>query len=101
MDITSAEPVIPGLGVSGFTFADLYEPARLRDLYERFCEEVAAVDPAFWREWDAYRLAPDASRPATEVSSLLVRMAPHVSRFLIRLFGDDEAAGQLREETAA
>ena len=67
---------MPALGVAGFTFDDLHRPERLGDLYERFCEEVAEADPAFWREWDAYRQAPDAPRPATDVSSLLVRMAP-------------------------
>ena len=38
------------------------EPERLASLYERFCEEVQAADPSFWREWDAYRRAPDAPR---------------------------------------
>ena len=47
-------PVMP-LGVEGFTYADLYSPARLQELYERFCRDVAAADPAFWAEWDAYR----------------------------------------------
>ncbi|HEY7791653.1 MAG TPA: FAD-dependent oxidoreductase, partial [Vicinamibacterales bacterium] len=101
MDLISAEPARIALGVSGFTFADLYEPARLKDLYERFSEEVSAVDPSFWHEWDAYRQAPDAPRSPIDVSSLIVRMAPHVSRFLVRLFGDDEAAARLREETEA
>ena len=50
------------LGVSGYRFADLHEPDRLASLYERFCEDVQAADPAFWREWDAYRRAPDAPR---------------------------------------
>ena len=37
------------LGIDGFTYADLYEPSRLRDLYDLFCERVAAADPDFWR----------------------------------------------------
>ena len=41
------------LGVPGYTFADLHDPERLSSLYERFCEEVQAADPVFWREWDA------------------------------------------------
>ena len=51
------------LGVPGYTFADLHEPERLASLYNRFCEEAAAADPALWREWDAYRRAPDAPWP--------------------------------------
>ena len=76
-------PTMP-LGIEGFTYADLYSPARLQDLYERFCRDVAAADPAFWAEWDAYRAAPDAPRSPVEVSDLIVRMAPHVSRFVER-----------------
>ena len=73
----------------GYTFADLHDPERLASLYERFCEEVEAADPAFWAEWDAYRRAPDAPRTPVALSNLLVGMAPYVSRFLTRLFQVD------------
>jgi hypothetical protein len=63
------------LGVSGFSFGDLHRPERLRDLYDRFCEELAAAEPDFWAEWDSYRAAPDQVRPAVEVSRLLVAMS--------------------------
>ena len=70
----------------GYTFADLHDCERLASLYERFCEEVAAADPGFWAQWDAYRKAPDAPRTPLTLSNLLVGMAPYVSRFLARLF---------------
>ena len=73
------------LGVPGYTFGDLHDPERLASLYERFCEDVQAVDPALWRAWEAYRAAPDAPRPPIVLSDLLVAMAPHVSRFVARL----------------
>src|SRR5207253_9487055 len=74
------------LGVRGYTFGDLHDPERLASLYERFCEEVQAADPRFWTEWDAYRRAPDAPRTPVALSNLLIAMAPHVSRFVARLF---------------
>ena len=83
------------LGVPGYTFADLHDPERLASLYERFCEEVQAADPAFWAEWDAYRRAPDAPRPPVALSNLLVAMAPHVSRFVTRLFDVDAPAAAI------
>ncbi|MGE5243986.1 MAG: FAD-dependent oxidoreductase [Betaproteobacteria bacterium] len=86
------------LGLPGYTFADLHETDRLASLYDRFCEEVAAADPAFWREWDAYRRAPDAP-PPLEVSRLLVGMAPFVSRFVQRLFDIGPQAETLTEAT--
>jgi NADPH-dependent glutamate synthase beta subunit-like oxidoreductase/NAD(P)H-flavin reductase len=87
------------LGVPGYTFADLHDPERLSSLYERFCEEVQAADPVFWREWDAYRHAPDAPRPPLVLSNLLIGMAPHVSRFVRRLFDVDAPATALAEST--
>ena len=36
------------LGVSGFTFADLHQPARLRELYNRFVEQVKSTEPELW-----------------------------------------------------
>ena len=89
------------LGVPGYTFADLHHPERLASLYERFCEEVQAADPAFWTKWDAYRQAPDAPRPPVELSNLLTGMAPHVSRFLARLFGVGADADALVRATTA
>src|SRR5579862_4995605 len=97
MSLSSAFPGAAAsteLGVAGYTFADLHVPERLASLYERFCEGVQAADAGLWREWDAYRRDPDAPRPPIAVSHLLTAMAPHVSRFIARLFdvGPDAAA---------
>jgi len=89
------------LGVPGYSFADLHEPERLSSLYERFCEEVQASDPALWREWDAYRQAPGAPRPPIALSNLLIAMAPHVSRFVKRLFEVDAPAEAIASSTRA
>jgi len=93
--------VTTALGIPGYTFADLHHPERLASLYERFCEEVRAADPTFWLEWDAYRRAPDAPRPSLALSHLLMTMAPHVSRFLKRLFDVDAPADSLSDTTRA
>src|SRR6185436_4570711 len=87
------------LGVPGYTFADLHDPERLSSLYERFCEEVAAADPLFWRGWDAYRQAPDAPRTPLSLSNLLIGMAPHVSRFVKRLFDVDAPTAAIAQST--
>src|SRR5262249_33882646 len=95
-------PVAPdALGVPGYSFADLHDPDRLSSLYDRFCEEVRAADPALWREWDAYRRSPDAPRPPIALSNLLTSMAPHVSRFVGRLFDVERPAADLAETTRA
>jgi NADPH-dependent glutamate synthase beta subunit-like oxidoreductase/NAD(P)H-flavin reductase len=89
------------LGVPGYSFADLHEPERLSSLYERFCEEVQSADPSLWRKWDAYRQAPDAPRPPLVLSNLLVAMAPHVSRFVKRLFDVDAPGAAITASTRA
>jgi NAD(P)H-flavin reductase/NADPH-dependent glutamate synthase beta subunit-like oxidoreductase len=94
-DTASAMP----LGIAGFTYADLHVPARLRDLHDLFCRAVESRDPALWLEWDAYRRAPEAPRPPTELSDLLVRMAPHVGHFVASLFGVADAAARLKAQT--
>ncbi len=98
---THAATAATPLGVPGYTFGDLHDPERLASLYERFCEEVESADPAFWREWDEYRRAPDAPRPAVTVSNLLVGMAPHLSRFVTRLFRIGPQAEGIRDSTRA
>ena len=89
MDFTATMDILTPdapLGVPGYTFADLYEPDRLASLYERFCEQIQADHPALWSDWDDYRRSPDAPRPPVALSNLLTAMAPHVSRFIARLF---------------
>src|SRR5262249_36849825 len=89
------------LGLPGYSFSDLHDPERLASLYERFCEQVAGDDPALWRDWDAYRQSPDAPRPAIALSNLLIAMAPHVSRFLTRLFDVDRPLASIAQATRA
>jgi NADPH-dependent glutamate synthase beta subunit-like oxidoreductase/NAD(P)H-flavin reductase len=89
------------LGVPGYTFADLHEPDRLASLYERFCEQISGDHPSLWSEWDDYRQSPDAPRPPVALSNLLTAMAPHVSRFVARLFRVEGDASALSAATRA
>ncbi|HUQ87820.1 MAG TPA: hypothetical protein VM096_09685, partial [Vicinamibacterales bacterium] len=69
------------LGISGFTFADLHQPARLRELYTRFVEQVKTVEPELWSQWSQYREVPESLSPVAR-ANIVVAMAPHVSRFV-------------------
>jgi NAD(P)H-flavin reductase/NADPH-dependent glutamate synthase beta subunit-like oxidoreductase len=89
------------VGVPGFTYEDLYVPARLADLHDAFLRQLAAADPALSDEWAAHRAAPDAPRSAVERSDLIVRVAPHVSRFVATLFNVEGAASEVATRTAA
>ena len=87
------------LGIAGFTYADLFQPSRLRDLHDAFAARVAADDPSLWAQWDAYRAAPETVPSPIERSDLIVRMAPHLSRFVTALFAVGDAAGAMVEAT--
>ncbi len=80
-DVTPAH----ALGLDGFTFADLHRPARLRDLYARFVDQVKNTEPELWTLWEQYREVPDSLGPVAR-SNLIVAMAPHVNRFISVLF---------------
>jgi NADPH-dependent glutamate synthase beta subunit-like oxidoreductase/NAD(P)H-flavin reductase len=86
------------LGIPDIQFSDLFKTDRLRDLAERFESGVESADPALLQEWRAYRDAPDTT-PPKKISDLLIRMAPHLSEFLGRLFGVEEAMRKLRSAT--
>jgi NADPH-dependent glutamate synthase beta subunit-like oxidoreductase/NAD(P)H-flavin reductase len=96
-DIFSAHDA---LGIAGFTFADLHRPARLKALYELFCDEVRRTEPDLWVQWEAHVANPTALGPIAR-SNLIVAVAPHVSRFLTRLFGVGAEAEQMAAATRA
>src|SRR5688572_3473935 len=89
------------LVIAGFTYAYLYQPSCLRYLHDLFCKRVAAEDPSLWAMWDAYRTAPDSVTSPIERSDLIVRMAPHLSRFVAALFNVGDAAAGVMSTTAS
>jgi len=88
------------LGIHGFTFADLHQPSRLRDLHDQFVTTVKASEPELWAQWEQYREVPE-SLGAVARGNLVVAMAPHASRFITRLFGVGNEADELVAATRA
>ena len=74
------------LGIPGFTYGDLYDPGRLQDLLATFDESLGKDDPPLFAEYEAYRSSKGEGLPSKQISDLLVRVAPHVGRFVARLF---------------
>ncbi len=83
------------LGIEGFRFSDLFEPARLRGLHRTFEAGVAAADPELASAWAEYARTGGRELDATRVSELVLRKAPHVARFVARLFRCEEEHGAL------
>jgi NADPH-dependent glutamate synthase beta subunit-like oxidoreductase/NAD(P)H-flavin reductase len=84
------------LGLPGYTYADLYNAARLHDLTAAFDAEVKAAHPELFAEFEQYRACRGEGMKPEAVSGLLVRMAPEVGGFVARLFGvEDQRAAQI------
>ncbi|HEU4596896.1 MAG TPA: FAD-dependent oxidoreductase, partial [Pyrinomonadaceae bacterium] len=76
------------LGIEGFTYGDLYRPERLRALAARFYEELRAADAVLSAALEEYTKARGENLRGTKAESeLLIAAAPHLSRFVARLFG--------------
>ncbi len=86
------------LGIPGFTYADLYEPAKLKELADLFDAEAKKADPELFAAFDAYRKKKGEGVSPTETSDLLCRMGAHLDRFVVRLFGIEEDGARLRKE---
>ena len=96
----STQAAGPGLrlGISGLQYSDLHDPARLRELTERFEAEVELADRDLMTAWRGYCAAPDTT-PPKRISDLLVHMGPHLSRFVAKLFGVEDSLKRLRMAT--
>src|ERR1700759_841457 len=91
------------LGVEGFTYGDLYRPERLRALAEAFYAEVERTDAALHASLAEYVASRGENLKGTKAESeLLIAAAPHLSRFVARLFRiereREELAGSIREQ---
>src|SRR5919107_2301817 len=76
------------LGIEGFTYGDLHRPERLRALAGAFYAEVGREDAALHARLAEYVAARGENLKGTKAESeLLVEAAPHLSRFVARLFG--------------
>src|SRR5262249_9816169 len=88
--------VNPSLGLAGFSFSDLYDPLRLRDLHAAFWKFAAERRPGI-----EARFAGVAGHSLTkpEHSDVLIEVAGLVGEFLSRLFEIDSETRRLRDET--
>jgi NADPH-dependent glutamate synthase beta subunit-like oxidoreductase/NAD(P)H-flavin reductase len=75
------------LGVADFRYSDLYRPERLGQLTAAFYAGLREEDPALHAALTAYTEARGANLRGTRAESeLLIAAAPHLSRFVARLF---------------
>ncbi|MEY4767800.1 MAG: hypothetical protein RL637_439, partial [Pseudomonadota bacterium] len=74
------------LGIDGFNYADLYQPAKLKTLFEVFERQVAEQDSQLFQQFNHYRHTQGRELSAETISQLLVQMSVHVGQFVAQLF---------------
>lgn len=74
------------LGISGFTYADLYDANRLKNLLDVFDASIKKHDAELYQKFSDYRQNQGVGLTPEEVSELLVNMGPYVGQFVAKLF---------------
>ena len=74
------------LGISGFTYADLYDANRLKNLLDVFDASIKKHDAELYNKFSDYRQNQGVGLTPEEVSELLVSMGPYVGQFVAKLF---------------
>src|SRR5271156_2050343 len=85
------------LGIPGFTFGDLFEPARLADLHAEFEQWFARTAPEAHARFAEYRACKGEGMTPEAKSEALLVAAPHVSAFVGKLFGVEREVDVLRD----
>ena len=90
------------LGIPDFTYADLYNANRLKDLLDVFDATVKRHDQELYNKFSAYRDSQGVDLKPEEVSDLLVNMGPYVGKFVAKLFNvteqHDNQAANIKDE---
>jgi NADPH-dependent glutamate synthase beta subunit-like oxidoreductase/NAD(P)H-flavin reductase len=86
------------MGISGYVFADLFAPAKLRALHDLFFDEVKAGAPDAFATFDHYRRCKGVGMKPEDVSTAILALAPHVSAFVARLFKVERVTKELHGE---
>jgi hypothetical protein len=82
------------LGIPGFRYSDLHDPARLAALTRAFDDFLRAADADLFARYQAHRVSP---LRGPEESELLLQLGSQVSRFLGQLFGVEKELSRLRD----
>ncbi len=88
------------LGVPGFTYRDLFDPARLAALHSLFLTDVQQKNDGLFLRWNEYARTGGTDLDPITSSNLLVEMAPYVSDFVARLFKVEQDRKQLLQTAA-
>jgi NADPH-dependent glutamate synthase beta subunit-like oxidoreductase/NAD(P)H-flavin reductase len=83
------------LGISGFSYSDLYKPEQLRRLAETFYDEIKGENAELYAALMQYIAARGANYEQKVESKILTDAAPYLSSFIARLFNIENRRQEL------
>jgi NADPH-dependent glutamate synthase beta subunit-like oxidoreductase/NAD(P)H-flavin reductase len=95
----ASQPAALALGITGFAFADLFDPTRLGDLTDAFDRWLESSSPELFVALQAYR-RDHATIGDVARSEALVKIAPQVSASAAKLFGVEAEVEEMRRDVA-
>ena len=78
------------LGIPDFSYADLYDPLKLKALLTVFDDAVKQEDAALFSRYLNYRNTQGKNLEPEEISRILVDMGAHLGSFVAKLFGIEQ-----------
>lgn len=84
------------LGIAGFSFADLYDPLRLRDLHHEFWKSASQRKPELYTRFQS---VDDPSLSNPDRSELLIEVAEVLGDFIAQLFNIQSEVDLLSDDT--
>lgn len=88
------------LGIDGFKYSDLYDAVKLREIAEKFYEEVKAENPILGDALTKYIANRGANYEKRVESKILTDSAPYLSEFVARMFKINAERSDLQKEIA-
>ena len=89
------------LGVPGFNYSDLFDAVRLKELADVFYDEVQKTDPVVGEALAKYIASRGENLEKRAESTLLTDAAPHLSKFIARLFNIENDRASIEKEILA
>jgi NADPH-dependent glutamate synthase beta subunit-like oxidoreductase/NAD(P)H-flavin reductase len=86
------------LDVPGFKYSDLFDAARLKDLADKFYEDVAEKEPVLHQALTKYIASHGTGYEKRAESKILTDAAPYLSEFIAKMFGITREREELEKE---
>ncbi|MEP6901259.1 MAG: pyridine nucleotide-disulfide oxidoreductase, partial [Actinomycetota bacterium] len=86
------------LGIVGFKYSDLFDAVKLRELAEKFYEELKQENALLHKSLTEYIETGGAAHEKRVESNILTDSAPYLSRFIGKMFGITKERGELERE---